>query len=368
VLFETSATTVIYEAGGAEILNTGTYNISVSNTDPAPNPFEIPSHKGWNLLGNPYPSPVDWLAAGWDKSDINDAKYIWDGLNDVYTIFVGGSSPYGLNGGTRFIPSNQGFWVQAVSTGSVGIGNSTRLGSMTATPDYYKLDPVDYPVIGIFAAGNGKRDEVALRFIEGTSPQFDKDFDATKLFSYVEDVPQLSLRFGKQIFALNTLPAIDSNMDTPLDFHCGVSGLYSINLSPTTLIDPAVKVYLKDDKENIIIDLVKDSAYLFYHHPSESEKRFHLYINPSDEILHTIDPHSYFIVYALHNQVTILKSTAEELQGEVIVFNMLGQAVCKAEMKNNDKITLNLFGSYMYYIVCIRTKQYLLNYKVLIYN
>jgi len=208
VLFETSPVTVVYEAGGAEILNTGTYNINVSNTDPAPNPYEIPSHKGWNLLGNPYPSPVDWLAAGWAKSDINDAKYIWDDLNDVYTIYVGGGSPYRLTGGTRFIPSNQGFWVQAVATGSVGIGNSTRVGGMTATPDYYKLDPVDYPVIGIFTTGNGKRDEVVLRFIEGTSAQFDKDYDATKLFSYIEDVPQLSLRFEKQIFALNTIKSI----------------------------------------------------------------------------------------------------------------------------------------------------------------
>jgi hypothetical protein len=88
VYFYTNPVTASYTATAAQNVNTGPYTFGVTLTNS--NPTEIPSHKGWNLAGNPYPSPVDWLAAsGWDKSDINDAKYIWDGANDIYTIYVG---------------------------------------------------------------------------------------------------------------------------------------------------------------------------------------------------------------------------------------------------------------------------------------
>ncbi|MDZ7743761.1 MAG: hypothetical protein U5Q03_19010 [Bacteroidota bacterium] len=72
-----SALTVLYTGNGTSALNTGSYTINVHKTDPANG--EIESHKGWNLLGNPYPSPLDWqVGSAWNKSDINDAKYIWD--------------------------------------------------------------------------------------------------------------------------------------------------------------------------------------------------------------------------------------------------------------------------------------------------
>ena len=109
---------------------------------------EIESHKGWNLVGNPYPSPLDWLSeAGWDKSDINDAKYIWNPAAYNYTIFLGGSEPIGINGGTRYIPSNQGFWVQANQNGTLSVNNVARVGIMSSTPDFYKSTFSSFPLV-----------------------------------------------------------------------------------------------------------------------------------------------------------------------------------------------------------------------------
>ncbi len=50
--------------------------------------------KGFNLVGNPYPSPIDWNAtSGWTKDNIDDAVYFFtasDHYTGVYTSFVNG--------------------------------------------------------------------------------------------------------------------------------------------------------------------------------------------------------------------------------------------------------------------------------------
>jgi hypothetical protein len=53
VIFYDSPVTIEYEATGAETLNTGSYTIPVTITNSTPP--EIPTRKGWNLVGNPYP-------------------------------------------------------------------------------------------------------------------------------------------------------------------------------------------------------------------------------------------------------------------------------------------------------------------------
>jgi hypothetical protein len=368
VYFDTSPVTVNYEATGTETLNTGPFTYNVTISDPTPNPAEIPSHMGWNLSGNPYPSPVDWLAAsGWDKSDINDAKYIWDGTNDVYTIFIGGGSPYGLNGGTRFIPSNQGFWVQAIQNGTFGINNAVRLGSMTATPDFYKLDPVDYPVIDLVAKGNGKQDEVALRFIQGTTSGFDVDFDATKLYSFIESVPQISIQSGDQIFALNTYPELHDNMGVRLNFLCGVSGSYSISLSERSNLDKRVIVYLKDDLTNKMINLSTDSCYIFHHNVLNQKERFTIWLNPSEDIINNIKNESSFSVFANGNKISVLKNTFEDFTGTIYVSNMLGQCVYLTDVNNEAKVEFQLNVPTGYYIISVVSESNMLNYKILLY-
>ena len=365
IYFIATAVTVNYTATGAQTLNTGSYNIGVTKTDPA-NP-EIPAHKGWNLVGNPYPSPVDWLAtSGWNKADINDAKYIWDGANDIYTIFIGGGAPIGINGGTRFIPSNQGFWVQAVQDGTFGISNAVRVGDITGTPDYYKIEPVDYPLVSLVASGNNKSDELIIRFIEGTTVGFDKNYDAAKLFSRNINIPQISIKTGNQILALNTLPQIEEDLEVLLNFQCGEAGYYSIKMTDRTNLDAFTTVYLKDDLEQKIVNLTELISYGFYHKPANDKSRFKVYFNPSGDIINNISLDSYFTVYAHKNIITILKNTVKHVSGEIYVYNMFGQPVCRKALSNDHKSSIQVNLPTGYYIASIITDQHVTNSKILI--
>ena len=54
-------------------LHIGDFNYSLSyNNDGGPN------DNGWNLLGNPYASVIDWDSPNWTKSNINATVYIWN--------------------------------------------------------------------------------------------------------------------------------------------------------------------------------------------------------------------------------------------------------------------------------------------------
>ncbi len=362
VYLDATPVTVNYTATGAETINTGTYTTGVTITT-FPN-GETDPHRGWNLLGNPYPSPIDWQASGWDKSDINYAKYIWDGPNDNYTIWIGGGSPIGINGGTQYIPSNQGFWVQAIQNGSVQISNSARIGETAATPDFYKSETQEYPILDLIAKANGYTDECMIRFIPETSNSFDRNYDATKLFSQGGEVPQIWTQSSNINLAINTLPILDDGLMVPFSFMCKKAGYYSIEINDVTKLDPFTNVYLKDVLEQKIINLTNELSYGFYHEPTNVNTRFKLFFNPSEDVINNITPDDYFSVYSNQGQITILKNTNSTLTGEIWIYNTMGQPVYNSRLSNDKKCSINLHIASGYYYVSIKTQQLISNHKV----
>lgn len=365
VYFDGSDVLVDYTGTGNE-LNTGSYSIAITNTNSTPT--EVAAHKGWNLVANPYPSPVDWQSgSGWNKSNINDAKYIWDGTNDIYTIWIGGGSPIGINGGTQYIPSNQGFWVQAVSNGNFGIGNATRTGFITGTPDYYKDKEVfDYPLLSLIVKDEFHSDEAVIRFIDGNSEKFDLNYDASKLFSMDPDVPQISLVHGIEVMALNTFSEIKDNLEQQMNFKCAKSGFYTIEISDRTNLSNDVSVYLKDKLENKMINLSEVKQYRFYHDPFNTEERFTIYFNPTSDIINNLNPENYFSVYANKDKVYLVKNSVKDITGEVYVYDLNGRQIFFKPLTNNDIDSFTINGPSGYYVVQVRTTETVNNSKVFI--
>src|SRR5450759_5790523 len=96
--------------------------------------------KGFNLVGNPYPSPIDWDAAsGWIKTNIDNALYYFkssttDQYGGTYSTYINFVSSDGL--ATKIIPSMQGFFIHVSDgawpiTGTLALNNSVRITDMT---------------------------------------------------------------------------------------------------------------------------------------------------------------------------------------------------------------------------------------------
>jgi len=121
-----TATTLTSEFSGT--LNTGNLNFGFT----ANNPY------GWNLLGNPYPSAIDWDLVV-PVSNMNSAVYYLDAASGNYVSYVGGV------GASRYIPPMQGFWISATSSGSLAFNNTMR--TNTGKDIYYKSETDNLAVI-----------------------------------------------------------------------------------------------------------------------------------------------------------------------------------------------------------------------------
>ncbi|MES2389931.1 MAG: hypothetical protein V4543_18155, partial [Bacteroidota bacterium] len=68
----------------------------------------------WNLVANPYAATIDWdAAAGWTKTNIAGAVYVWQHEQKHYSTYLAGSP--GINGGSNLIPAGQGFFIKATA-------------------------------------------------------------------------------------------------------------------------------------------------------------------------------------------------------------------------------------------------------------
>jgi hypothetical protein len=347
-------------------LNSGQYTVGVTLTNVSNG--EIASHKGWNLIGNPYPSPVDWLIeTAWDKSAINDAKYIWDPVGNVYTIFIGGGSPIGLNGGTQFIPAGQGFWIQAVQNGNVSINNSARVGITPSTPDFYKTEEFDYPVIIISARGNGFKDETILRFIEGSTEYFDLNKDAFKLFSTKPEVPQIASKQADDYLAINSLGEISEGLTVPLYFKNGSNGIYTISITPSTSYSSRIPYYLKDSKDGTFNPIYKDSSYVFNYSSNDSDTRFSIVFSSDLPLILQTD--AQFRVITNGDRITIENISGKNVMADYIICNLAGQCVSAGHLNQSTSTSIESRLPVATYILEVFSRDFSSKHKItILYN
>ena len=219
------------------------------------------NNDGWCMVGNPYPSTIDWDAvSGWTKNNISNATYIWNNAAQQYAVYQGG---VGTNGGSRYIGSSQAFWVQTT-------GNSPLL-SLTenvkaATDIVFKTNNETPPdALKLFIAGNGYTDEAVLQFKQDATSSFDPDYDAYKLFSSNAQVPSLStIVDSSSDLSINALPLLTSGISIPLRAKAGVTGNYTITADISQLGGSTLScVLLEDLVTGTIKDLRVSPAYTF---------------------------------------------------------------------------------------------------------
>lgn len=354
-LFLESTITANYTAPSQANLNTGAYSMTITRTNVANG--EIESRKGWNLLGNPYASPVDWLhPTAWDKSDINDAVYIWDPQNNNYTIFLGGSNPTGINGGTQYVPAGQGFWVQAVNDGTVSVSNPVRVGIAEGTPGFYKKSENE---IRIYAHGNGYTDESLLRTINGSTYGFDRNMDASKLLSRHDSVPQIYYSLSDNSVAINTIPEISDSLILDLNFVCGTSGWFDLEFD----FQGSHELYLFDRNENSYQKLYDDAIYSFWYDNSDKNNRFTLCFNVSEQFMNnlSIDPYK---VFAIGNSIKVIRNTGLINSCQLDLFNMGGQLIGSYNLSEENINTIDTRLTPGWYIASIKTSKNIYNYKL----
>jgi hypothetical protein len=331
---------VVEFTGIAGNVQTGGQSIPVTGSDFEPgDPAQL---NNWNLVGNPYPSAVDANQIIFPP-EIDNAIYYYNDATLNYESFVGGV-------GQPFIPVAQGFFVHLNTAGtfSFNLDNTTR--ACNGQNAWYK-DEITH-VIGIEVTGsNGLSDITYLRELNDATPDFDKLWDAYKLLTDVQEVPQIYSLSKNIKYSINSFDKMSS---VPLIFKSGGDGYYTLHASGT---DDFGKVYLEDKSTGIIQDLKTEYEYTFVSGSGDQSARFLLHLN--DNTL-TAD-NEVFVIYARKNNIYVINQ--EGLEGEISIINLMGQSIAYQALQDGlNRIPVDQADGI--YFVSISTLNYSLNQKV----
>ena len=151
-------------------------------------PVDYTNGDGWNLVGNPYPSTIDWDSPDWVKQNMANAVYILNPDTEQYATYINGAS---ANGGSPLIASQQAFWVVATAASPV----LTAKEGVKSPVDqaFFKAGGGISPGMHITLNGYNKSDECVIRHVQNASQAFDSEYDAYKKFANWEGYPHISL-------------------------------------------------------------------------------------------------------------------------------------------------------------------------------
>ena len=304
---------------------------------------------GMNLVGNPYPSPIDWNSiSGWTKTNIDNAIYFFDasGASDEYSgtyyQYVNG---IGTGGSTNIIPAMQGFFVH-VSNGSypvsglLGMTNNIRTTNLNPT---FKSASIDNRTILQFTLGfEGAKssDTFILYFDQSSTLQFDSHLDALKIINTDVMIPNIyQVGADRQKLSISAVPLQDQ-IKINLGVKTSKNGWLNFNAKDISLLPSNLYIYLIDNERNITQNLKENPLYLFYL-SGENTNRFHLVF--SNSILDTNNTTEKIVNLShLSNLNLVVVNLPSGESGNLQISDILGRVFFTKIVYGNETVSINL--------------------------
>ncbi len=309
-------------------VNNGTVTPSVQLTGAAS------STTGWNLIGNPYPSAIDWNAAsGWTKTNIGNTIYAWN--NNQYATWNGS---VGTNGGSRYIAMEQGFFVQASAAGAaISMNNSVRLHNSVSYLKNVNEEPAD--IIRVNVSINNNSDETVIAFNSNGSDNFNFETDAVKLPGSTSSPQMHTTKNDNSPLAISTLNAPENVVGKYVYIDYAETGTHQLLFTHTLTGNYIPRLY--DNVKQTIVE--PNAPYTFNASVGDASSRFQ-FIDPLPMSLENPQKEPSPTVWESNNILYIICPTQETII-QVSIFTLDGKLVYQGDKPTID---LNNFGKAMY--------------------
>ncbi|MFT3703169.1 MAG: T9SS type A sorting domain-containing protein [Agriterribacter sp.] len=308
--------------------------------------------QGFNLVGNPYPSPINWAASsGWTKTNIDNAVYYFNAgtLNQytgVYSSYVNGVSSDGIAGST--IAAMQGFFVHVSNgtfpvTASLGANNNVRILNSTAT--FYKVSGENNQSLVRMTAGFAdlpdNADALTVYFDNASTPVFNKNVDALKIMNTDSLMPNLyAVSTDDQNLSIRALASVkDSIVIVPLGFSLKKDGYINFTAKDIYDIPAGWYVYFSDASTATNHDLKKEPAYKLLLAAGGYTNRFFLKFSTRDLNAPMVDPtpetDDKLKMYSSGNRLFVNPGLKTGERAQLSVITILGQIVYSSTVTGN---------------------------------
>ena len=349
---------VIEFTGGA--LNTG------SKTSPTLTNNGVVS-TGFNLVGNPYPSYVNWT----DATKNNVSTSIWYRskstgayLFQTYNVAGGG---IGANGGSELVPPMQSFWVKATGSGaSVTFENAARSHQdQSVTTNRLKAPAIsNQQVLRLQVSNEINKDEAVIYFNDNASNGLDA-YDSQKMWNNNNNIPELFTKVASEDLVINGMKSVTEIPQLALGFKTGQNNSFTIKATELKNFDTDTRIILKDNVLRTELDITEGAAYSFTSDVVNNASRFSiLFRTPSLATGLGAANLTMKIIKTINNRLTI--STNSDQNGIITISNALGQKLKSLPTTGSSTILNEEFGAGVYLISIkingiIRTEKVILN-------
>ncbi|HNW99134.1 MAG TPA: T9SS type A sorting domain-containing protein [Bacteroidales bacterium] len=308
---------------------------------------------GWNFVGNPYPSPIDWDAPGWTKTNVVNGFSIYNATGQ-YTGYYGcysGITGLGTHNTTNLIPSMRAFYVKTTANGTLGVTNSVRTLDLNPNPYFAKKTPKsNYKFLHLDVAENAANSTPDDLFI-----YFDSDNQTpgiTKLWNTDLHIPNIfSINNSNDYLAINRMNDVnDSDVVVPIGLYVRNNNTYKITASDISNFSAETKIYLLDKSMGVTQDLTLNPDYYFNFNVNDAPTgRFYIVFSIKTDIN---EPSNYnqdlFSAYTNGNELFV--NYYGENQGLICIYNTLGQQLHNGKV-NKGINSFNFKLSHGYYFI-----------------
>ena len=304
---------------------------------------------GWNLIGNPFASAIDWDEGTWGNNSTGTV-YVWDYDYNSGDYRTWNGSTGDLTDG--IIPISQGFFVQASSVGSFAIPTGARVHNSQSfyksavntenSAPYFRIQ-LDHEIFG---------NTVFLGFPENGTANFDYQGDAGKLISSLEK-PQIFVVENDINLSTNALaPLTESGITVPLHLIQVIDGPYTLTLDNYNNISD-IKITLEDLKTSHLQDFTSNPHYAFTALSDDNPDRFLLHCksttfgvdNPNINLPN-------MQIYSVEKNIYIHSSgKASNQVGKVMVYDIAGRLLDEQQIGKGDLVNVPVNVSNTYLIV-----------------
>jgi len=317
--------------------NTGTYAVNLSR-----NSGTTAADAGWNLVGNPYPAPLDYsqLQFG-DLTGADRAMYVQQSTGQYagqYRSYVNGNStnPLPLAVSDPLIAAGQGFFVRVSSgqtSGTITFRNYQRVTSYGQQSAFNRTAADVRPSVRLELAGAGLADGFVAYAEAGATASFDREYDAAKLPN--PSGLNLSSAGSPDNLAIDGRAAFTAATALPLVVGVPAAGTYTLTAAALHNLPAGLEAYLRDAATGQTVKLGVGTPYSFSVTATQATAllvgRFTLQFSPVAPLataasLSTADVTVY--PNPAHGRFTVLVpavATAPAVQAELL--NTLGQVV-----------------------------------------
>lgn len=178
---------------------------------------------GWNLIGNPYPAPVQWTngnSGGWTGTGLNGIARIRVNSNGTTQVLTSGAGWDGV------VAPGQSFWIQTIS------GSPTLTVQETAKVvndgAFYRAAEDDNKIL-ITMRNTSLSDVIAIRFTDEATSAYDLALDGIKLDNSYFNLS--SLTSDNQAMALNNTALNYCEQEVKLRITNAATGNYTLDVT-----------------------------------------------------------------------------------------------------------------------------------------